>query len=195
LSALYVDITKDRMYCDPTDSTRRRATQTAMHRVFDALTRLLAPILAFTADEAWEHAGHDDSVHLETFPKTDPAHSGGEASGSVDELLRLRDLAQVAIDAAVKADEFKKRERAAVTFQLPSEDPARATLESSPEEALEFLMISSFTLETADEASATVAETTESECPRCRRSLALDPDSGVCDRCAAALDASPAPSA
>ncbi|HEY8834718.1 MAG TPA: class I tRNA ligase family protein, partial [Chthoniobacterales bacterium] len=53
LSSLYVDITKDRMYCDPVDAPRRRATQAAMHRIFDALCRLLAPILVFTAEEAW----------------------------------------------------------------------------------------------------------------------------------------------
>jgi isoleucyl-tRNA synthetase len=55
LSSLYVDITKDRMYCDAPASPRRRATQVAMHRIFDALCRLLAPILVFTADEAWNH--------------------------------------------------------------------------------------------------------------------------------------------
>jgi isoleucyl-tRNA synthetase len=53
LSSLYIDITKDRMFCDAPDSPRRRATQAAMHKVFDALCRLLAPILVFTAEEAW----------------------------------------------------------------------------------------------------------------------------------------------
>src|SRR5947208_2915709 len=56
LSSLYIDMTKDRMYCDPSDSPRRRATQTAMLEVFDALCRLLAPVLVFTADEAWRHS-------------------------------------------------------------------------------------------------------------------------------------------
>ena len=54
---LYVDITKDRMYCDAVDSPRRRATQSAMREIFEALTKLLAPILAFTADEAWGYLG------------------------------------------------------------------------------------------------------------------------------------------
>src|SRR5437773_2898503 len=51
LSSLYIDITKDRMYCDAADSPRRRATQIAMREIFDALCRLLAPIVVFTADE------------------------------------------------------------------------------------------------------------------------------------------------
>src|SRR6266436_945035 len=56
LSSLYVDITKDRMYCDAPDSPRRRATQMVMHEIFDALCQLLAPILAFTAEEAWRYS-------------------------------------------------------------------------------------------------------------------------------------------
>src|SRR5437879_9124428 len=56
LSSLYIDITKDRMYCDTPDSTRRRATQKAMHEIFSALCQLLAPVIAFTAEEAWRHS-------------------------------------------------------------------------------------------------------------------------------------------
>ena len=56
LSSLYVDITKDRMYCDAPDSPRRRATQAAMREIFDALCKLLAPVLVFTAEEAWRHS-------------------------------------------------------------------------------------------------------------------------------------------
>ena len=69
LSSLYVDITKDRMYCDRPESLRRRATQTVMHHVFDALCRLLAPLCPFTSEEAWNHAGHTTSVHLEPVPR------------------------------------------------------------------------------------------------------------------------------
>lgn len=189
LSALYVDITKDRMYCDAKGSLRRRATQTVMDRVFDSLVKLIAPILAFTADEAWEYAGKEGSVHLEVFPEINPSFDGEEASEAVAQLGRLRDLAQVAIDAAIKGDEFKKRERAAVTFQLPADDPARAVLEASSDEALEFLMLSRFTVEeSSGEAEATVTETPDEECPRCRRSISLE-SSGLCSRCDSAVSA------
>lgn len=184
LSALYVDITKDRMYCDAPDSVRRRASQTTMHLVFESLVKLIAPILAFTADEAWEHAGHKTSVHLETFPEADPAFAGGEATAAVEQLGRLRDLAQVAVDAAVKGDAFKKRERAAVEFTLPADDPARALLGEAPEEALEFLMVSTLALsETPGDAAASVCVTAEAECPRCRRSLPVSAATGLCQRC------------
>ncbi|MBU6179428.1 MAG: class I tRNA ligase family protein, partial [Verrucomicrobia bacterium] len=183
LSALYIDITKDRLYCDAAASPRRRATQTAMHRVFEALVKLLAPVLSFTADEAWEHAGKTESVHLELFPEPESGYAGTAASDQIAQLSRLRDLAQVAIDAAVKADEFKKRECAAVVFHLPVDDPARAVLAESAGEALEFLMVSSFTLsEAAGEPKAAVSVTNHAECPRCRRSLLLV-TSGLCQRC------------
>jgi len=194
LSALYVDITKDRMYCDAANAPRRRATQTAMHQVFEALTKLLAPVLAFTADEAWEYAGHKSSVHYETFPDADPVFAKKTAEPSIDEMVRLRDLAQVSIDAAVKSDQFKKREQAAVTFTLPTDDPANALLKDHAEEVLEFLMVSTIAVETGGSASAKVAITSYEECPRCRRSLPKSKDSDLCPRCddvVATLPASP----
>ena len=69
LSSLYIDITKDRMYCDAPDSPRRRATQFAMHKIFDALCRLLAPVLVFTSEEAWGYSGVGGSVHVQSFPE------------------------------------------------------------------------------------------------------------------------------
>ena len=63
LSSLYIDMTKDRLYCDAENDVRRRASQTAIYEVFDSLVRLLAPIIAYTAEEAWEHAGREGSVH------------------------------------------------------------------------------------------------------------------------------------
>jgi isoleucyl-tRNA synthetase len=69
LSAMYHDIVKDRLYTDPADSMRRRSTQTTLHRLLSGMCRLLAPMLAFTADEAWELvSGHQgESVHTATW--------------------------------------------------------------------------------------------------------------------------------
>src|SRR5208282_970486 len=54
LSSIYHDVIKDRLYADPANSHRRRSTQTILHRLVTSLCQMLAPILAFTADEAWE---------------------------------------------------------------------------------------------------------------------------------------------
>src|SRR6266487_1073060 len=117
LSSLYIDITKDRMYCDAPDSPRRRATQTVMHEIFGALCRLLAPVLAFTAEEAWRHStggptsrddagqpgssravGTTTSVHLQEFPQ--PQDRYDKANAQVTELLRLRGIIAQAIERA-----------------------------------------------------------------------------------------------
>lgn len=76
LSAFYFDIRKDSLYCDPADSLRRRAVRTVMHAVFERLTAWLAPVLCFTAEEAWLYgpdADPEGSVHLKQFPET-PSH-------------------------------------------------------------------------------------------------------------------------
>ena len=71
LSALYLDIIKDRLYTSAPDDPRRRAAQTTCHEILGALLRLLAPILSFTTEEAWRHVpgARADSVHLERFPE------------------------------------------------------------------------------------------------------------------------------
>ena len=64
LSSIYHDVVKDRLYTDAADSPRRRSTQTALHRLVSGLCRMLAPLLAFTADEAWEFVpARPGSVH------------------------------------------------------------------------------------------------------------------------------------
>jgi isoleucyl-tRNA synthetase len=72
LSAFYFDIRKDALYCDPYDSVTRRAALTVLDLIFVALTAWLAPMLAFTMEEAWISRFPDDkgSVHLRQFPET-----------------------------------------------------------------------------------------------------------------------------
>ncbi len=83
LSARYFDIIKDRLYIFAPRSVERRSAQTALHAIADTLCRLMAPILVFTADEAWENLPNQAvaSVHLAEFP---------EAKGEVDRELMLR---------------------------------------------------------------------------------------------------------
>jgi len=69
LSAIYHDVVKDRLYTDPANSHRRRSTQTALYRLVTGLCRMLAPILSFTTDEAWElvPGRPEASVHRSTW--------------------------------------------------------------------------------------------------------------------------------
>ncbi len=72
LSALYLDVIKDRLYTFAPNAPARRSAQTALWRIAEALTRLIAPILSFTADEVWQQLpkveGREPSVHLALFP-------------------------------------------------------------------------------------------------------------------------------
>jgi len=69
LSAFFFDIRKDALYCDPLNSTRRRAYITVVEEIFKRLTTWLAPVLSFTMEEAWQaiYPSSDDSVHLQQF--------------------------------------------------------------------------------------------------------------------------------
>ena len=92
LSATYLDILKDRMYTSRKDSPERRSSQTAMYLIVDTLTRLVAPILSFTADEIWQYlpGSREKSVHLAEFPSLTPEWRDDELQGYWDKLLAVR---------------------------------------------------------------------------------------------------------
>jgi isoleucyl-tRNA synthetase len=103
ISAVYGNAMKDRLYCDAANSPRRRRCQTVMHRMSVALCKLLAPMIVFTADEAWEHilgkSAHEAaSVHLSLLPKA----SGTAVAEEWKLLMELRDSALAQLDKLKK---------------------------------------------------------------------------------------------
>ena len=191
LSALYVDITKDRMYCDGADSPRRRATQTVMHEVFNALTRLLAPILAFTADEAWEFAGHAaGDVHLQLFPEADATLADAALEARFEKLLALRGVIAQAVEPARKEKLIGNALEASVTLTIA--DPALlAELQGSEAELEEFFILSSLKLQAGSQTMAALVRTSDAKCGRCWRhkpevgSNTAHPE--LCERCASVV--------
>lgn len=188
LSALYVDATKDRMYCDAVNSPRRRSAQTAMHRVAESLCRLAAPILAFTADEAWEHLGKPRSVHLETFPTADPAFAGNPATQAIEELQKLRAVLQQEVEKARVEKLIGSNLEADVTLDVP----AKINLPAH-EDMVEFFNLSGFVLtrSSTDTPKATLKKSSHAKCERCWKFL---PTVGqhvthptLCARCAGVL--------
>src|SRR5436189_3877772 len=181
LSSLYIDITKDRMYCDAADSPRRRATQMVMHEIFSALCRLLAPVLVFTAEESWRHSALGGSIHLQEFPPLE--HRGHEASDQISELLKLRAIIGQAIERARQQKLIGNALEAAVVLYSNS----GVTTKISKEELEEFFILSDLTIRQADEASASVTKTAYKKCARCWRHRPAvgkskeHPD--LCDRC------------
>jgi isoleucyl-tRNA synthetase len=201
LSSLYIDITKDRMYCDAPDSPRRRATQAAMREVLDALCSLLAPVLVFTAEEAWRHSAvarcagpgrplstpaAATSVHLQEFPH--PQNRGRKATEQVEELLRLRGTIGQAIEQARQEKTIGNTLEARVILNSDAD-----VLEKIPkEEVEEFFILSDLTIQPAKEASASVTKTPYKKCARCWRhrptvgTSKVHPD--LCDRCESVVD-------
>ncbi|MGH7354257.1 MAG: isoleucine--tRNA ligase, partial [Candidatus Rokuibacteriota bacterium] len=102
LSALYLDVIKDRLYTSAADDPRRRAAQTACHDVFSALARLMAPILTFTAEEAWRYApgARSESVHLERFPEVPLEWLDDTLKAEWDRLLEVRREVAKALETA-----------------------------------------------------------------------------------------------
>ena len=107
LSAFYLDIRKDSLYCDKPSDPRRRAARTAMDRVFGCLVRWLAPILCFTAEEAWlaRWPSEAGSVHLETFPALPAAWRNDALAARWNE---IRDIRR-AVTGALEKERAAKR--------------------------------------------------------------------------------------
>ncbi len=185
LSALYIDITKDSLYCDAQNSPRRLSKQFAIARIFDALVKLLAPILVYTADEAWEFAGHSDSVHQQDFPTADPEFDAG-LTPAFARLQQIRSVIQVAIEAQVKAKAFNKNNEAVVELTIPEkEDAAVVKLLQDADFAKEFFILSELRTTRGAELKVTATKSEHAMCPRCRRYEPAADEEGLCARCSA----------
>jgi isoleucyl-tRNA synthetase len=92
MSAFYLDILKDRVYTSRTDSPHRRSAQTAMYRVLEAIVKLVAPVLSFTADEVWRYMPKQDeeSVHLAQFPPLCPENRDEALVERWERIIKVR---------------------------------------------------------------------------------------------------------
>jgi len=204
LSAFYFDVRKDALYCDPFDGERRRAARTVLDRVFDALVRWLAPVLCFTAEEAWlcRHGDGDDrSIHLQLYPDilTDWRD---EALGL--QWTRIRDVRRVVTGAI----ELKRAEKflgsslqAAVRVYAGAEaqtafagvDPAELCITSAAAFASGTPPAGAFTLSDVPGVAVVVERAPGEKCARCWRVLPevggdpAHPD--LCRRCTGAVGA------
>ncbi len=168
LSSIYHDVVKDRLYTDPANAARRRSTQTALHQMVTRLSQMLAPILVFTADEAWEFipGKPTPSVHLAEWPALRPIQSETNQA-AWKELFALREQALPELEKARQAKLIGKALEAkiALTGKPESLTAAHAHIDS----LRELLNVSQ--LELKEDATATVAITVAkadgAKCERC----------------------------
>jgi isoleucyl-tRNA synthetase len=194
LSAIYHDVVKDRLYTDPANSPRRRATQTTLFRLVTGLCKMLAPILAFTADEAWEFVpGKEgvDSVHLSDWPAV-RFERPTEERAVWERLFGLRERALAELEKARQAKLIGKALEAKVTFR--GKDLEAAAVE---QEALrELLNVSQLELVPDPVSSETQVIVTHAEGKKCERCWHWETDVGsdpshptICKRCIGAVTA------
>ncbi len=193
LSAIYHDVIKDRLYTDSAASPRRRSTQTALHRLVTGLCQLLSPILAFTADEAWEFipAKPTACVHLAQWSPSGFQREESEIT-IWKHLFALRELALPELEQARQAKRIGKSLEAQLTVTGcgPLWEAARTNLDS----LRELLNVSAVALADGDNEAPTftVTQATGQKCERCWH---WETDVGtdakhptICRRCIAAVE-------
>ena len=186
LSSLYLDVRKDRLYCEKATSPERRATQTAMHAVCDTLLRLMAPVLSFTAEEAWGFlpGAPTPSVFLAGLPEAPAEWSDAALGTRYDKLLELRGEVTKAIEDARRAGVVKQSSEAkAVIHATPAvAEPLRAT-----DDVRSFLILGDLEVRASAALRVEVEKASGGKCERCwnARQLGTRPDHpALCERCA-----------
>ena len=202
LSAIYLDVLKDRVYTSGRTSRLRRSAQTAMHEVLVSLVRLMAPVLSFTADEVWQHLRMPDkpeSVHLAELPPVRQELLDEALERDWDRLLRAREEVLGALEGARKEKTIGSSQEAAVEVQVANPDYA---FFAAQRETLETLcIVSSLTVTPADPAQGEATDGRPvvriqraggQKCQRCwnyRETVGQSvAHPGVCDRCLAVLE-------
>ena len=202
LSAFYLDIIKDRLYCEEKDGLRRRSAQTALYLIVDAMAKLFAPILAFTCDEIWQsmpHRKEDDRRNV--LLNQMPADCAGyvlpeETMARWDTVIKLRQDVNGVLEKARADKRIGKALEAHVTLETADEavKAACAGLNlaeifivsdcawTAPEEGAEAACGENFPSLTVG-----VTEAKGEKCPRCwMHSLNANAE-GLCPRCAAVI--------
>ncbi len=202
LSSFYLDIIKDRLYCELPDGLRRRSAQTTLFLIVDALAKLFAPILAFTCDEIWQAMPHRDSddgrnVLLNQMPENFSAYCLDDAAmAKWDTIMKLRQDVNGVLEVARADKRIGKALEAHVS--LETQDAAlKAACEGL--NLAEIFIVSSCAWEAAPEGATVgqganlsgltvgVTEARGEKCPRCWMHSEESGEDGLCKRCASVI--------
>ena len=209
LSSLYLDIIKDRLYCDGKDSASRRSAQSALWMILDAMTKVFAPILAFTCDEIWlqmPHRAEDDPrnvvLNQMTKPYADYALSEAEMT-AWETAFRLRSDVNGVLETARADKRIGKSLEAHVALFAKDEDTKAALEAVKAIDLPEIFIVSNVSTDEAAPAEGAVVEAGVSypgltvavseakgtKCPRCWMHSKTPDEHGLCPRCAAVCKA------
>ena len=203
LSAFYFDILKDRLYVSAPKSKGRRSAQTAIWRIGEALTRLLAPIMTFTCEEVWQYlpkvADREESVHLAQFPASAEILGNGAKTDaqSDEEWARLRSVRNEVLKALETARNNKLIGTALeAQVAITASDPLYSLLERYADQLRYLFIVSQVTLAqgSGNGTGSVKVEVKKAEGAKCERCWNYSTHVGedknyptVCERCSAVL--------
>jgi isoleucyl-tRNA synthetase len=200
LSAVYLDILKDRLYTFRADSPLRRGSQTVLYEILGALAKLMAPILSFTADEIWRTLSTQlpgcssaASVHLAAFPEADASWQDKQIADRWEQLLAHRSLVQGVLEESRREKTIGSSLEAHVHIEADA-DHFRF-LKSYEQDLSTVFIVSKVTLAQSvgggDPVKVTVAKSPAGKCERCwnyREAVGKDvAHPTLCDRCLEAI--------
>jgi isoleucyl-tRNA synthetase len=203
MSNFYLDIIKDRLYCEGVDSLERRSAQTAIYMILDGLVRMIAPILAFTSEEIWQAMPHDASADGEAVLFNDMPEFRSELALSEEEeaywqnILNLKADVNLALEQARSSKLCKKSTDAKVTLYLTGEAVGVYNVVKDAKLNDIFIVSKVEAVEGAGTGVEGVAVSgltvqvevdTDHKCPRCwLHNAAITEEGGLCPRCAEAI--------
>ncbi|MDR0405427.1 MAG: isoleucine--tRNA ligase, partial [Clostridiales bacterium] len=192
LSNFYLDIIKDRTYCEKQNSPARRSSQTAMYLILDSLVRLLAPVLSFTAEEIWQFMPHRsgdnaESIWFAQMPQADTSYYSEELEEKWDRILALRDMVSKELEAARKEKIIGGSLGAKIT--LYADERHYGFIQSVLPDLPEIMITSGAALERAESGLTVKVSAAEGEkCARCWRFTDDIHEHGeLCGRCASVV--------
>jgi isoleucyl-tRNA synthetase len=192
MSSIYMDVLKDRLYCDGADSLSRRSAQTAMYGIVDSLVRMLAPILAHTAEEAWGAMKFKsqavESVHLAEMPKVDESIDRRGDEGKWQKLMGLRDEVLRVLEGLRQEKKIASNQEASVTVYSEDEELVGIVNEFGLEQFAALCIVSEVKVQKGTGETTVAAE--KSSYRKCERCWNLWPSVGadvkhpdLCERC------------
>ena len=191
MSNFYLDIIKDRLYCEEADGAKRRSAQTALYLILDTMTKIMAPILCFTADEIWQAMAHreGDDVRNVLFndmnqPFADYA-LGEEEMAKWEKIIAVRTAVNGVLETARAEKKIGKALEAAVALTVPAEDAFLAEMDK--ELLADLLIVSKVDVTVGAELSASVENAPGAKCPRCWKHSEAAGTDDLCPRCAAVV--------
>jgi isoleucyl-tRNA synthetase len=190
LSAFYLDVAKDRLYCETTDGALRRGAQSTIYDIVRDLVVVLAPVLSFTCEEVFEHlpkrAGDPDTVFLLPMPDPSLIVRDPALDAEIEALLSVRNELLGELEKLRAAKEIGHSLDAAVTLGGKGDSEVEAALEKHRHLLADLFIVSDVTLQ-ANAGIAAIKPVTFEKCPRCwKRRPEVDTsreNGGLCSRC------------